>query len=109
MVGEAEHPHAEPAELDVEVRAGGQFADHPVPHGEDLTALACVGDEADRPADMVERDLGLGNGAGQIDQLAEFAPAAPSAVGDQNRLQNYAKRRAAFHVENQGKRIRFAA
>jgi hypothetical protein len=56
MVGEAEHPHAEPAERDVEVRAGGQFADHPVPHGEDLTALACAGDEADRPADMVERD-----------------------------------------------------
>jgi hypothetical protein len=72
MVGEAEHPHAEPAERDVEVRAGGQFADHPVPHGEDLTALACVGDEADRPADMVGRDLGLGNGAGQIDQLAEL-------------------------------------
>jgi len=68
--GEAEHPHAEPAELDVQVGAGGQLADTPAPLGEDLAALAGIAAEADRAADMVEHDRGLGKGARQIDELA---------------------------------------
>src|SRR5215472_13415369 len=43
MMGEAEHPHAEPAELDVNVGAGCELADPGTPAGEDLIALAGKG------------------------------------------------------------------
>src|SRR6516165_6522233 len=53
MMSEPEHPHAESAELDVNVGAGCKLADLGTPAGEDLVALAGIGAEADRPADMV--------------------------------------------------------
>jgi hypothetical protein len=58
-MGEPEHPHAEPAELDMDVWAGRQLADLTAPHGEHLVAPAGIGAEPDRPADMVEDDLRL--------------------------------------------------
>ena len=66
-MGEPEHPHAEPGEVDINIGARRELADHAAPRGEDLVALAVIGAEADRPADMVEHDLGLGKSARQFD------------------------------------------
>src|SRR5437870_3438157 len=60
MDGEPEHPHAEPAELDVDIGAGRQFADPSAPFCEDLVAPAGIRTEADGTADMVEDDWGRG-------------------------------------------------
>src|SRR5271166_3641757 len=57
VMGEPEHPHAKPAELDMDIGAGRQLADLPTPRGEDLVALAGIRAEADRATDMVEHDL----------------------------------------------------
>jgi hypothetical protein len=70
MMGEPEHPHAEPAELNMDVRAGRELADLRAPRGEDLVALAGIGAETDRAADMVEHDRRLGEGARHVDQFA---------------------------------------
>src|SRR6185437_11737634 len=62
---EPEHPHAEPAELYINVRAGAERADMPAPFGEDLVALPSIGAEPDRPADVVEHNRRFGEGARQ--------------------------------------------
>lgn len=65
-MGEAGHPHAEPAGPDVHVVAGRQLADKPAP----LAALSDVKAEADGAADVVEHEWAVGKGARQIDQFA---------------------------------------
>src|SRR5215469_2308966 len=67
VMGEAEHAHAEPAELDMHIGAGGQLADATSPRGKDLVALTGIRAEADRAADMVEDDRRFGESARQID------------------------------------------
>src|SRR5215472_8589314 len=84
-MGEAEHPHAEPAELDMDVGTGGQLADLPAPFGENLVALAGIRAEADRATDMVEHDRRLGEGAGQVDQLAKLGVVHPGVKAETER------------------------
>src|ERR1700746_948269 len=84
-MAEPEHPHAEPAELDMDIGAARQFADLLAPRGKDLVALASVGAEADRTADMVEPDWCLGKGARQIDQLAELGVVHPGVKAETER------------------------
>src|SRR6516165_3127131 len=81
-MGEAEHPHAETAELDVDIGAGGELADACAPRGEYFVALAGIGAEADRAADMVEDDLRVGKGARQIDQLVELGVVHPGVKAE---------------------------
>src|SRR5215469_11101469 len=85
MMGEAEHPHAESAELDVNVGAGCELADPGTPAGEDLIALAGIGAEADRPADMVEHDLRVGKGPRQVHKLSELGMVHPGVEAEAER------------------------
>src|SRR6516225_7204157 len=84
-MSEPEHPHAEPAELDMDVRAGRQLADLPVPPGENLVPLAGIRAEADRPADMVEHDRCLGKYARQVDEIAELSVVHPGVKAEAER------------------------
>src|SRR5215472_5117850 len=63
VMGEAEHAHAEAAELDVHIGAGGELVNLLAPRDEDFVALAGVGVETDRATDVVEHDLRPGEGA----------------------------------------------
>src|SRR5215469_8724406 len=76
-MSEPEHPHTEPAELDMHVRARGELADHPAPRGKDLVAPAGITAEADGATDMVEHDLCLGKGTRQVDEFAELGVVHP--------------------------------
>src|SRR5262244_1941701 len=87
-MGEPEHPHAEPAEFDMDVGTGGQLADLPAPFGENLVALTAIRAEADRATDMVEHDRRLGEGARQIDQLAELSMIHPRVKAETERRQS---------------------
>src|SRR5207244_12567249 len=69
--------HAEPTQLDVDVGELAELGDLRRPLGEDLLAL--VGERADREraTDVVQHDLGLREGAGEIDQIAQLAVEHP--------------------------------
>ena len=84
-MGETEHPHTEPAELDMDVRAGRQLADLPAPRGEHLVTLAGIRAEADRPADMIEHDRCLGKAVRQVDKFAELGVVHPRVEAEAER------------------------
>ena len=52
---------------------------------EGLGALAGITAEPDRAADMVEHDLGLGEGARQIDEFAELGMVHPGIEAEAER------------------------
>src|ERR1051326_3136587 len=84
---EAEHPHAEPAELHMHIRAAREFCDAVLPLGENVVALAGIGADADRPADMVEHDRRLRKGARLIDELAELREIHPRFEAEAERME----------------------
>src|SRR5215469_10081524 len=86
-MGKAEHPHAEPAELDMDVRAGGQLAHLRAPFSENFVAFAGIGAETDRAADMVEHDRCLRKSACQINELAKLGMVHPGIKAEAERRQ----------------------
>src|SRR5438105_6546374 len=84
---EAEKPHAEPAELHMHIRAARELRDAVLPFGEDFVALPGIGADADRPADMVENDRRLREGARQIDKLAELREIHPGVEAETERVE----------------------
>src|SRR5262249_6195095 len=84
---EAEQPHAEPAELHMHIRAARELRDALLPLAEDLVALAGIGADADRPADMVEHDRRLREGAREIDELAQLREIHPRVEAEPERMQ----------------------
>src|SRR3984893_765649 len=75
--GKAGELHAQPSDLDVDIRAGSNLADGGAPLGECLLALAGVGSDRQRPAHMIEHDRRLRKSAGQIDNVAELGVEQP--------------------------------
>src|SRR5262249_7445502 len=69
----AEETHAKTAKLHMDIRTAAEFDDPAFPFGEDFVALAGIGADADRAADMVQHDLRLRKGPREIDQLAELS------------------------------------
>ena len=86
-MGEPEHPHTEPAKLDMDIGAGPQLADFRAPRGADLVALAGIRAETNRPADMVEHNGRLREGARQVDQLAKLGMIHPCVEAETERRQ----------------------
>src|SRR6516162_1645026 len=98
MHREPEHSHAEPAELDTDIGAGRELTDPCAPFDEDLVALAGIAAETDRAADMVEHNLCLGEGPGQIDELAELGVVHPRIEAETERSEaGKAFAQAAIH------------
>src|SRR5271167_1110240 len=82
---EAERGHAHTAELDVDVRAFGQFGDVLLPAGEDLLPAARIGADAEYTADMVEDDRGVGEGAGEVDRVRQLRMILPGLKAEAER------------------------
>jgi hypothetical protein len=78
MKPEAAHAHAETADLDANVRTCGERFDRCCPGSEHLLALGGIGADADWPADVVEDDPGVREGAGQIGELVDLRVIEPS-------------------------------
>src|SRR6516162_914001 len=74
---EAERGHADTAELDIDVRAFGQFGDVFFPAGEDLRPPAGIGADPEHAANMVEDDRGVGKGAGEVDRVRQLRMVLP--------------------------------
>src|SRR6516164_7381647 len=74
---EAERGHADTAELDVDVRAFGQFADVLLPADENLLPMARIGADTEHSADMIEDDRGVGKGAGEVDRVRQLRMVLP--------------------------------
>src|SRR6516225_7868309 len=70
---EADHLHAETAELDISVGETRDLLDLGAPSGEGFVALARIGTDRDRSADMIEHDPRLRERAHQIDDVAELS------------------------------------
>src|SRR6516165_6082686 len=75
---EADHLHAETAELDISVGEARDLLDLGAPSGEGFVALARIGTDRDRSADMIEHDPRLREGTRQIDDVAELVLEDPS-------------------------------
>src|SRR5262249_33521095 len=89
---EPDHLHAETAELDVSVGEARDLLDLGAPSGERFVALARIGTDRDRSADMIEHDPRLREGSRQIDDVAELTLEDPSVESQIRR----ARRRNAF-------------
>src|SRR5262249_35589947 len=83
----AQRRHAEPAELDVDVRELTELGDLRAPIGEDFLALVGIRADAKRAADMVEHDLGFRERAGEVDQIPELAVKHPRLEREVERRQ----------------------
>ncbi len=68
----AEQAHRESAEFDHDIRAFGDLLDRGFPDRENLLALAGIAADAYRAAAMIEHDLGIRKGAGEIGQFADL-------------------------------------
>src|SRR5215469_10179790 len=77
MEVEAERGHTHAAELDIDVRAFGQFGDVLLPAGEDRRPPAGVGTDTEDAADMVEDDRRSGKGAGEVDRVRQLRMVLP--------------------------------
>ena len=84
---EAVDAHAEAAELDHDVGAGGEGFDGGGPAGEDRLVLAFEAADAERAADMVEHDGGAGEGASEVDQFGDLGMIQPGLEGHLHRRQ----------------------
>ena len=73
----AEQAHREPAELDDDVRASGDFLDRGFPPREDFLAPAGIAADADRPAAMIEHDFRVRKGAGEVGEFADLRMKQP--------------------------------
>src|SRR6516225_4386043 len=82
---EAERGHADPAELDVDVWAFGQFSDIFLPAGENLRPPAGVRADPEHAADMVEDDRRAGEGAGEIDRVRQLRMVLPGFEAEAER------------------------
>src|SRR5215211_4972798 len=84
---ETEQPHAETAQLHVDVGARGERPDALVPLGEHLVALALVAAEPDRAADMVHHDRRGRKGAGEVEQVGKLRMIHESIEAEAKRRQ----------------------
>src|SRR5258708_4494013 len=89
---EADHLHAETAELDISVGEARDLLDLGAPSGEGFVALARIGTDRDRSADVMQHDPRLREGTRQIDDVAELGLEDPSVESQIQRDQ----RRKAF-------------
>ena len=78
MEPEAAHSHAKTADFDANIRAGRKRSDRCRPGCEHVLALGGIEADADRPADVVEDDPGVREGAGQIGELVDLRVIEPS-------------------------------
>src|SRR3974390_412100 len=77
MEVEAECRHADAAQLDVYIRALGKLGNIFAPTGKNFLPPSPIGSDAQYPADMVENDRGIGEGAGQIDRVRQLRMILP--------------------------------
>src|SRR5262249_39729952 len=94
---EAERGHADAAELDDEVRAFREFGDVLLPAGEDLSAVADIRPDAKDPADMIEDDRRLGEGAGEVDRVLKLRVILPGFEAETERSE-FGEALAEFRV-----------
>ena len=74
---EAVDHHLDAADLGDDVLAGGEFGDCVAPAGEVLVVLAGVRAHAERTAEVVEDDRGVGEGAGEVGELGDLRVVEP--------------------------------
>src|SRR5262249_51418369 len=79
--------HAEAAQLHVDIGELAELLDLPTPFLEDLLGLAGVGADRKRAADMVDDDLGLREGGGEADDVAELRVKGPGLESEIERGQ----------------------
>src|SRR5258707_12100221 len=89
---EADHLHTETAELDISVGEARDLLDLGAPSGKGFVALARIGTDRDRSADVIEHDPRLREGTRQIDDVGELGLEDPSVESQIQRDQ----RRKAF-------------
>src|SRR6185312_3110038 len=92
MEVEAEGGHADPAKLDVNVRAFRQFADVLAPARQYLRPLSSIRSHAQHAADMVQDDGRVREGARQIDRVRQLRMVLPRLKAESQ----FAKLRKAF-------------
>src|SRR6516225_9480655 len=92
---EANHLHAETAELDISIREARDLLDLGAPSGEGFVALARIGTDRDRSADMIEHDPRLREGTREIDDVAELGLEDPSV---ESQIQRDERRKAFAEV-----------
>jgi hypothetical protein len=80
---EIEHTkcHAEPAELDDDVLRLCDLGDAGLPLRKGLGLLVLVRSDPDWPADMVDDDRGLREGAGEVGEIGELGMVKPGLEG----------------------------
>ena len=86
--GEADHLHPEPTELDMGIGKRGDFTNPVAPLGERLFALAGIGADRERAADMVHHDRRLRKGPREIDEVVELGLEHPSVEGEAERRES---------------------
>src|SRR5215472_5153064 len=92
--------HAEAAELHVDIGELAELLDLPAPFLEDFLGLAGVRADRERTADMVDDDLGLREGSGEADDVAELRVEGPGLEAEvQRRQRREALTEAAVEVE----------
>src|SRR5262249_403525 len=82
LEAEAAQAHAEAAELDVNVRAGGERLDGCGPARKYLFVLAGIGADSDRAAHVIERNLCLRDGARAVANLVDLGMVEPGVEGE---------------------------
>src|ERR1700739_2641950 len=97
---EPKRGHADAAELDIDVRAFGEFGDVLLPAGQDLLAAAAVGADAEDPADMGQDDRGAREGAGKGDRIGQLRVVLPGFEAEAERREP-GKALAEFGVAHQ--------
>ena len=87
MEAEPGERHDEAAELGHDVRTVGQRADGARPRGEDVRPPPLVGPDAERTAEVVEDDRGVGKRPGEVGQLGKLGVVEPGIEREAGRRQ----------------------
>src|SRR5262245_18477931 len=85
---EAAHAHAEAAEFDVDIRAGGERLDRCGPAGKYLLMLAGIGADSARTTHVLEDDLRFRKGAGEIANVSDLRMVEPGVEGEAEPAEN---------------------
>src|SRR6266478_6046605 len=85
--GKACQLHAQPADLDIDIGAGGNLADRGAPLCERLLALAGIWPDRQRSANVIEHDRRVRKGPCQIGDIAELGMEQPRIEAEAQRSQ----------------------